>query len=167
MRRATIPIAVALSVMAISPSVAHAQTTPPAQGAAMTQEQRQALLQMRQQLMALTRAVNEMIAALGPLATVRERPAMVACPWPMPSAGRDTLATPPQTSPAGVVDPPRPRIPDCYPPAWKPPAQLQPHTPAPLPADRPKSLVDDYLKYVVTAPESLSRVSERMRLRAS
>ena len=48
--------------------------------------------------------------------------------------------------------PPRVRIPDCAPPGWTPPAELRGFTPAPFPSDRPKPIVDDYLKYVVTAP---------------
>src|SRR5439155_9609730 len=54
--------------------------------------------------------------------------------------------------PAGVIDPARARIPDCAPPGWKPPVELKPFAPPTLPADRPKPIVDDYLKYVVTAP---------------
>jgi hypothetical protein len=77
---------------------------------------------------------------------------MVACPWRTVSQG-DTLAVdrgaPP---PTGVVDPPRAGIPDCAPPGWKAPAQLRAFTPPPLPADRPNAIVDDYLKYIVTAP---------------
>ena len=76
---------------------------------------------------------------------------MVPCPWP-----QDT-AQPPATTgvtapPAGVIDQPRPRIPDCAPPGWTPPAQLAPHNPPTVPTDRPKPIVDDYLKWVVTAP---------------
>ena len=82
----------------------------------------------------------------------RERPAMVACPWA--TNGADSLATDRSASPApaGVVDPPRARIPDCMPPGWKAPATLKPFAAPPLPSDRPKAIVDDYLKYVVTAP---------------
>src|SRR4051812_24106250 len=69
--------------------------------------------------------------AQGAPAGQRERPAMFACPWAPPDPAR-TAPTP--ASPTGVVDPPRTRIPDCAPPAWKPPAQLKPHQPAPLPA---------------------------------
>ena len=86
-------------------------------------------------------------------AAPRERPAIVACPWPAaPGAdggGPDPAAPPP---PAGVVDPPRARIPDCTPPAWRAPATRKAFVPPALPADRPKPIVDDYLKYVVTAP---------------
>jgi len=146
MPRAALPLAMFLSMTAGAAGAA-AQTPPPTPAQL---EQRQALLEMRQQLMALTQAVNEMIKAMGPMAAPRERPAMVACPWPMP-AGQDTTGPRP-TSPAGVIDAPRPRIPDCYPPGWQTPSQLQPHTPPALPADRPKPIVDDYLKYVVTAP---------------
>ncbi|HET9983170.1 MAG TPA: peptidylprolyl isomerase [Longimicrobiales bacterium] len=82
----------------------------------------------------------------------RERPAMVACPWPRPPAAAtvaDTASPPP---PAGVIDPPRARIPDCAPPGWKPPARLKTFVRPTRSRDRPKPLVDDYLKYVVTAP---------------
>ncbi len=100
------------------------------------------------------------LAAQQPQAQQRERPAMVACPWP---AGRaDTIAAPAPASPAGVVDPPRARIPDCAPPDWKKPAQMRPFTPPKLPADRPKPIVDDYLKYVVTAPPP--EIIERFKL---
>jgi hypothetical protein len=51
-----------------------------------------------------------------------------------------------------VLDPPRPRIPDCAPPGWAPPPELRPHAPPALPDDRPKPIVDDYLRYVVSAP---------------
>jgi hypothetical protein len=81
----------------------------------------------------------------------RERPAMVACPW---SQSRKDTATdrPTGSSPIGVVDPPRARIPECAPPDWKQPDKLKPFVEPPLPKDRPKAIVDDYLKYVVTAP---------------
>jgi hypothetical protein len=52
----------------------------------------------------------------------------------------------------GVIDPPRARITDCAPPGWKPPSELKGFVAPPFPADRPKPIVDDYLKYVVTAP---------------
>jgi hypothetical protein len=83
----------------------------------------------------------------------RERPAMVACPWRTVSTN-DTLGTDPGAPPppAGVADPARARIPDCAPPGWSVPAQLRAFTPPALPADRPKAIVDEYLKYVVTAP---------------
>jgi 4-hydroxy-tetrahydrodipicolinate synthase len=84
-------------------------------------------------------------------AAPRERPAMVACPWSTPNdtSGVDRNAPP---APVGVVDPPRARIPDCAPPGWKPPAKLKEFAAPALSADRPKPIVDDYLKYVVTAP---------------
>jgi hypothetical protein len=76
---------------------------------------------------------------------------MLPCPWPTPP---DTLRPDPAAPPlpAGVVDQPRPRIPECAPPGWTAPAELRPHEPAPLPSDRPKPIVEDYLKYVVTEP---------------
>jgi hypothetical protein len=48
------------------------------------------------------------------------------------------------------------------PPGWQPPAELRPYTPQPLPTDRPKPIVDDYLKYVVSAPPPA--VVQRFRL---
>jgi hypothetical protein len=88
-----------------------------------------------------------------PAARPRERPAMVACPWRTVSSA-DTLGVDPGAPPppTGVADPPRARIPDCAPPEWRAPAALKAFTPPVLPADRPKAIVDDYLKYVVTAP---------------
>jgi len=76
----------------------------------------------------------------------RERPAMVPCPWETPAQDASAAdgATPANTQ--------RSRIPDCQPPEWKTPAQLRPYEPPPLPKDRPKPIVDDYLKYVVTEP---------------
>ena len=65
-------------------------------------------------------------------------------------------------APPGVIEAPRGGIPDCAPPGWKPPAELKPHNPAPLPADRPKAIVDDYLKYVVTAPPQ--QIIDRFKL---
>jgi hypothetical protein len=88
-----------------------------------------------------------------PTAATRERPASVPCPWPTAAAtdgASADRATPPP--PAGVIDPPRARIADCAPPGWKPPAELKAFVAPALPADRPKPIVDDYLKYVVTAP---------------
>jgi hypothetical protein len=74
---------------------------------------------------------------------------MVACPWPTPDTSRGNQAPPP---PTGTNDPPRARIPDCAPPGWTAPAQLSRFNPPPIPADRPRAIVDDYLKYVVTEP---------------
>jgi hypothetical protein len=68
-------------------------------------------------------------------------------------------------SPAGVIDPPRARIADCAPPGWKPPSELRGFTAPPLPADRPKAIVDDYLKYVVTAPPQ--EIVDRFKLDTS
>jgi hypothetical protein len=93
-------------------------------------------------------------------ATRRERPAMRSCPWPTPPA--DTLAVSTATTPAGVNDPPRARIPDCAPPGWTAPAQLAAFVARPLPADRAKPIVDDYLAYVVTAPPAA--IVERYKL---
>ena len=93
----------------------------------------------------------------------RERPAMVACPWPAPpSADSPASDRNPPTSPAGVIDPPRARIPDCAPPGWKAPATLKEFVPPALPADRPRAIVDDYLKYIVTAPPR--EIIERFKL---
>jgi hypothetical protein len=93
--------------------------------------------------------------ALAPVSTpirpARERPAMVPCPWP--TATVDTAAIDSSSSvPAGVIDPPRRRIPDCAPPGWTPPSRMAAFVPPAVPRDRPKPLVDDYLKHVVTAP---------------
>jgi len=86
-----------------------------------------------------TRATTAAAAAASPS---RERPAMITCPWPASSTTQADKSGPSTAN----------RIPDCAPPGWTPPTQLKPFTPPPLPADRPKSIVDDYLKYVVTAP---------------
>lgn len=99
-------------------------------------------------------------------ATPRERPAIVTCPWPAATAGdtnRPDATAPP--SPTGVIDPPRARIPDCAPPGWRPPAILKAFAPPALPDDRPKPIVDDYLKYVVTAPPP--EIVERFKLDTS
>jgi hypothetical protein len=77
---------------------------------------------------------------------------MLPCPWP--SAPADTTAAPQGRS-----------IPDCAPPGWKAPAELKAFAPPPLPADRPKAIVDDYLKYVVTAPPQ--EIVERFKLDTS
>lgn len=94
----------------------------------------------------------------------RERPAMVTCPWATATADT-SRAAPAPGAPPGVIDPPRARIPDCAPPGWKAPDQLRAFTPPPLPADRPKPVVDDYLKYVVTAPPP--EIVERFKLDTS
>lgn len=76
---------------------------------------------------------------------------MLPCPWP--ATPESTARTePPVALPPGVIDTPRPRIPDCVKPGWTPPDQYKAFTPPALPTDRPKPIVDDYLKYVVTAP---------------
>lgn len=85
-------------------------------------------------------------------AAPRERPAMIACPWPAPPAGDTAAVEQAPPPPAGVIDPPRARIPDCAPPGWKPPATLEAFAPPARPDDRPRPIVDDYLAYVVTAP---------------
>ena len=92
----------------------------------------------------------------------RERPAMMPCPWPHTPADAPAAAPSAPPPPAGVNDPPRARIPDCAPPDWKAPAQLRPFTAPALPVDRARPIVDDYLKYVVTAPSAA--VVERFKL---
>ena len=100
----------------------------------------------------------------GSRARSRERPAIMECPWP--NSPSDTLtAEPAPPRPAGVIDPPRARIPDCKPPEWKPPAELRPFVAPKLPADRPRAIVSDYLAYVVTAPSE--ELVERFRLDTS
>lgn len=119
--------------------------------ASQTQDERRALLDMRSELMSMTRTLTRMIDALGPAVPMpRERPAMVECPWPM--AEQPAVEEPTRPRPAGVMDPPRPRIPDCYPPDWTPPEELVAYNPPELPDDRPTPIVEDYLSYVVTAP---------------
>ena len=100
-----------------------------------------------------------------PRAQRRERPAVMACPWP--NTPSDTLAVDPSapSPPVGVIDPPRARIPDCAPPGWKAPAQPRPFVAPALPGDRPKPIVDDYLSYVVTAPPP--EIVERFKLDTS
>ena len=94
----------------------------------------------------------------------RERPAMVPCPWPVDSTAlRAALAAVDTTArPAGVIDAPRNRIPDCLPPGWKQPDSLLKYQARPLPSDRPRPIIDDYLKYVVTAPPA--EIVERFKL---
>jgi hypothetical protein len=107
-----------------------------------------------------TPATQAGTTSAGSGAAARERPAMVACPWPATSDTSRVAQGPPP--PTGVVDPPRARIPDCAPPGWTQPAQLARFNPPPLPSDRPKPIVDDYLKYVVTAPPR--EIVERFKL---
>ncbi len=102
--------------------------------------------------------------ALGQAAP-RERPAMVACPWTTVDGAAPDRSAPAPAAPVGVLDPPRARIPDCAPPGWKAPDKLKAFTPPALPADRPKAVVDDYLKYVVTAPPR--EIVERFKLDTS
>ena len=85
---------------------------------------------------------------------------MLPCPWPTTAAATPSTGAAP--APPGVIEAPRGGIPDCAPPGWKPPAELKPHNPPPLPADRPKAIVDDYLKYVVTAPPQ--QIIDRFKL---
>jgi hypothetical protein len=89
---------------------------------------------------------------------------MVACPWRAsgPDSRAADAAPPP---PAGVVDPPRGGTPDCAPPGWQAPSQLRAFSPPAIPADRPNAIVDDYLKYVVTAPPP--EIIDRFRLDTS
>ena len=84
---------------------------------------------------------------------------MIPCPWPMADASRAEAVAP---LPPGVIDTPRPRIPDCAPPGWTPASQMREFTPPPLPSDRPKAIVEDYLSYVVTAPPPA--IVERFKL---
>ena len=84
---------------------------------------------------------------------------MIPCPWPMADASRAEAVAP---LPPAVIDTPRPRIPDCAPPGWTPASQMREFTPPPLPSDRPKAIVEDYLSYVVTAPPPA--IVERFKL---
>lgn len=84
---------------------------------------------------------------------------MIPCPWPVANASRAEAAAP---LPPAVIDTPRPRIPDCAPPGWTPASQMREFTPPPLPSDRPKAIVEDYLAYVVTAPPPA--IVERFKL---
>lgn len=84
---------------------------------------------------------------------------MIPCPWPTSEASRDEAAAP---LPPGVIDTPRPRIPDCAPPGWTPSSQMREFTPPPLPSDRSKAIVENYLSYVVTAPPPA--IVERFKL---
>jgi hypothetical protein len=98
-------------------------------------------------------------ASVAPAAQPRERPATVPCPWPTASASsRDSVTAPP----AGVVDPPRARIADCAPPGWQPPVDRKTFAAPAIPVDRPTPIVEDYLRYVVTAPPP--KIIERFRL---
>jgi hypothetical protein len=100
----------------------------------------------------------------GPRARPRERPAITQCPWPsLPSDTLDAEAA--SRPPTGVIDPPRPRIPECAPPGWNPPEELRPFAAPKLPADRPEPIVSDYLAYVVTPPPQ--SLVERFRLDTS
>jgi len=88
---------------------------------------------------------------------------MIACPWPASERTASDGPLPPP--PAGVIDPARTRIPDCAPPGWKSPQELKAFTPPTTSADRPKPIVDDYLRYVVTAPPT--ELVERFKLDTS
>ncbi|MEP6491671.1 MAG: hypothetical protein ABJF01_03270 [bacterium] len=95
----------------------------------------------------------------------RERPAMAACPWGTADTVVPDRASPSPPAPAGVIDPPRSRIPDCAPPGWKAPDRLKAFDAPKLPANRPRPVVDDYLNYVVTAPPP--EIVERFKLDTS
>lgn len=152
MRRVVAPLVsvlVVLAATATSPIAAAAQVD----SAAI--EQRKALLEMRAQLQTMTRQLNELLKAMGPGPAIpRERPAIMECPWPQPSptATVNTGAAAEAPRPAGTIDPPRARIPDCVPPGWTPPAELAPYQPPTVAADRPKPIVDDYLRYTILPP---------------
>ena len=157
MRRVAYALGLALvlgTVVRPAPVAAQATPTTPQSATAQAQnsaEQRKALLELRAQLQVLTRQLNDILKTMGPgPAMPRERPAMIECPWPQPSLA--AVVSPEVPGVPGTTDPPRPRIPDCAPPGWKAPAELTPYNPRPLPTDRPKPIVEDYLKYVVTAP---------------
>ena len=145
MRRATRASACAATVVLLgltlsADAAAQAQISP---------EQRETIKALRSEIIQLNHLLNRLLSTM--TANVpRERPAILPCPWPQDSIA--PVVTPVSTTPAGVIDPPRGRIPDCTPPGWTPPGELQPHEPRPLPKDRPKPIVSDYLKYVVTAP---------------
>jgi hypothetical protein len=144
MRRAkrALACATALILLVRAPGTASAQGQ-------ISPEQRETIKALRSEINELNLLLNRLLSSM--TANVpRERPALVPCPWPQDSTVQ--VVTPVSTTPAGVVDQPRPRIPDCAPPGWAPPKALQPHEPRPLPKDRPKPIVADYLKYVVTAP---------------
>ncbi|MEX2285235.1 MAG: hypothetical protein WEE89_22305 [Gemmatimonadota bacterium] len=142
MRRAARTLGVcSLLVVLGSPAIVHGQQ--------ISAEQRETIKALRQEIDQMNQLLNRLLRSMT-ANVARERPAMLACPWPTDSSA--PVPTAPPTAPAGVIDPPRARIPDCTPPGWKPPQEMQPFEPRPLPADRPKPIVDDYLKYVVTAP---------------
>ena len=143
----------ALLAMALA-APATAQQTP-----AMSAEQRTAIKALREQIKGLNELLNQLVATTLS-SSARERTAMVECPWPTPQ--RDSAGEALPRPPEGVIDPPRRRIPDCAPPGWQPPAQLNGYTPRPLPKDRPRPIVDDYLRYVVTAPPPA--IVQRFRL---
>lgn len=149
---------IAVAVMAAAPGAAAAQAEPSAV------EQRQALLALKRQAQALAESVDRLLAALGPAALPpRERPAMVECPWPAPlGVAAEEAEAEVRQGPAGVIAPPRARIPDCVPPGWSPPIELAAFSAPALPTDRPKPIVEDYLAYVVTAPPK--EVVERFKL---
>jgi hypothetical protein len=117
--------------------------------AQISQEQKETVKALRAQITELNQLINKLLTGMT-AGTPRERPAMVACPWPQDTTA--PVVTPPSTTPTGVIDPPRARIPDCAPPGWAPPKELQQYEARPLPKDRPKPIVANYLKYVVTAP---------------
>jgi hypothetical protein len=136
-----------------APAVAQTESSP--------QEQRRVILELREQVRVLNRTIEELLASLGPGALPpRERPTLPECPWPQETGAVRTVAASP--SPTGVVDPPRPRIPDCAPPGWKAPGELAAFVASPLPEDRPRPIVEDYLDYIITLPPA--EIVERFQL---
>ena len=145
MQRATRALACAATIILLVLSLAGNA----AAQAQISPEQRETIKALRSQITELNDLLNRLLSTM--TANVpRERPAMLPCPWPQEAAAQ--TPTPASTTPGGVIEPPRPRIPDCAPPGWTAPKELQPHDPRPLAKDRPKPIVADYLRYVVTAP---------------
>ena len=141
MRRVPYALAITAALLSVVPSQTSAQVTA---ADSAVEQQRKILLDMRKALREQDRKITELLSALPPAPErPRERPAMVACPWPQPMQ-----VAPEVPEPAGA----RRNIPDCMPPGWTPPAELRPYTPQPLATDRPKPIVDDYLGYVIKPP---------------
>ena len=140
MRRVPYALALAAALLSLVPAETSAQVSPDS----VVEQQRKVLLDMRKQLQEQVKSINALLATLPPAPErPRERPAMVACPWP-----QAMVVAPEVPEPAGA----RRNIPDCAPPDWRPPAQLRPYNPQPLATDRPKPIVDDYLGYVIKPP---------------